>query len=75
MPDEQYRPLAAPLTALQRARIDYARQDLECARDEDLALLDPASLILIIQRLRSRLGDMLDLTDEIAGPEPKAPGR
>ncbi len=53
------------LTDLQRARIDYARRDLEYARAEDLAQLPAAGLILIIERLRTRLDDTLSLVDEI----------
>ena len=62
MPDEQ----PHLLTDLQRARIDYARRDLEYARAEDLAQLDDSGLVLIIERLRTRLDDMLQLVDEIA---------
>lgn len=68
MTDEQSRPTPAPgpLTDLQRTRIDFARRDLEYARSEDLAQLDDAGLILLIERLRGRLGDVLDLVDEIS---------
>ena len=65
MTDEQSRPHPGPLTDLQRARIDYARRDLEYTRAEDLAQSDAAGLILMIERLRSRLDDMLTLVDEI----------
>lgn len=67
MTDEQSRPPAGPLTALQRDRIDFARRDLENARATDLAQLDAAGLILIVERLRGRLGDILDLTAELSG--------
>jgi len=53
-----------PLTDNQRARIGYARLDLDSARAEDLAQLDAAGLILLVERLRSRLGEVLDLMDE-----------
>lgn len=69
MNDEQSRPLTEPLTDLQYARIDYARRDLEYARAEELAHLDEAGLILVIERLRGRLYDMLDLVDEITPPK------
>jgi hypothetical protein len=49
----------------QGARIDYARRDLEYARAEDLAQIDAAGLILIIERLRTRLDDMLQLVSEV----------
>lgn len=65
MTDEQSRPPSGSLTDLQLSRIDFARRDLEYARSEDLAQLDAAGLILLIERLRGRLGDILDLTDEI----------
>jgi hypothetical protein len=58
-------PAAARLTASQLTRIDFARHDWEKARAEDLARLDPASLILLVERLRGRLGDVLDLVNEI----------
>lgn len=64
MTDEQSHSKAGPLTDLQRARIDYARRDLEYARAEDLAQLQEAGLILLVERLRNRLGDMLDLLGE-----------
>lgn len=69
MSDEQSRPLTEPLTDLQYARIDYARRDLEYARAEELAHLDIAGLILVIERLRGRLYDILDLVDEITPPK------
>jgi len=66
MTDEQ--PQTAPglaLTNLQRDRIDFARRDFESARAEDLAKLPRAHLILLVERMRGRLGDTLDLVDEI----------
>lgn len=69
MSDEQSRPLTEPLTDLQYARIDYARRDLEYARAEELAHLDAAGLILVIERLRGRLYDMLDLVGEVTPPK------
>ncbi|GGR71308.1 MULTISPECIES: hypothetical protein [Streptomyces] len=69
MTDEQSRFLSGPLTDLQFARIDYARRDLEYARAEDLAQLQADGLILIIERLRTRLSDVLSLVDEIVKPE------
>jgi hypothetical protein len=56
------------LTAEQATRIDYARRDLEYARSEDLAQLEAAGLILVIERLRGRLDDVLTLVDEITHP-------
>ncbi|NJP70059.1 hypothetical protein [Streptomyces sp. C1-2] len=58
-------PEPSSLTALQRTRIDYARRDLENARAEELTQLPPSGLILMIERLRHRLGDMLDLMTEV----------
>lgn len=52
------------LTDLQRSRIDFARRDLESARAEDLGQLAPAGLILLVERMRGRLAEMLDLIDE-----------
>jgi hypothetical protein len=64
MSDEQSRETAGALTDVQRSRIDFARRDLDYARSEDLAQLPTAGLILLVERLRGRLGDMLDLIDE-----------
>ncbi|MFE2353492.1 hypothetical protein [Streptomyces parvulus] len=61
---EQSHPTGA-LTELQRARVDYARRDLESFRAEDLTQLDAAGLIIMVERLRGRLGDVLDLVDEV----------
>jgi len=54
-----------PLTPTQATRIDFARRDLDYARSEDLAQLDAAGLILLVERLRGRLGDVLDVIGEI----------
>ncbi|MFD8805544.1 hypothetical protein [Streptomyces sp. NPDC059597] len=56
------------LTDLQRARIDYARRDLDYTRSEDLPHIDAAGLILLVEKLRFRLSDMLDLVDEVCRP-------
>jgi hypothetical protein len=65
MTDEQSHIPTGPLTDLQRARIDYARADLESARAADLAQLSPAALIFLVERLRTRLDDVLQLVDEV----------
>jgi hypothetical protein len=67
MTDEPSHPPRGFLTDLQHARIDYARRDLEYARAEDLAQLDAAGLILLVETLRGRLNDMLSLVEEING--------
>lgn len=66
MTDEPSRPLTGTLTELQLSRVDFARRDLEYARSEDLGQLDAAGLILLVERLRGRLGDVLDLLEEIS---------
>lgn len=53
------------LTDSQKTRVEFARQDWEDARSTDLAGLNAASLILVVERLRRRLGDVLDLLDEV----------
>ncbi|MFF7881088.1 hypothetical protein ACH40F_07575 [Streptomyces sp. NPDC020794] len=63
-------PPATPLTDIQKAKVDYARRDLETFRAEDLAQLEPASLIIIIERLRARLYEMLELIDEVCDTIP-----
>ena len=65
MTDEQSPPLTGTLTDIQRSRIDFARRDWEYARSEDLAQLGEAGLILLVEKLRGRLGDVLELVDEI----------
>lgn len=54
-----------PLTATQAARFDFARRDLEYARSEDIAQLDAPGLILVVEKLRGRLDDILQLLDEV----------
>lgn len=63
-------PSVARLTDIQKARVDYARRDLETFRAEDLARLEPASLILIVERLRTRLYDVLGLIAEVCDTTP-----
>ncbi len=46
-------------------RVEYAKRDLEATRVTELADLNPAGLILLVERLRTRLDDMLQLIDEI----------
>jgi hypothetical protein len=53
------------LTEGQKTRIEFARRDLEEARAEDLGRLDAARLILLVTRMSGRLGDILDLVDEV----------
>lgn len=65
MRDQPPAPGRPPLTDQQAARLDYARRDWEYARSENLVQLDDAGLILLVERLRGRLGDMLDLMDEV----------
>lgn len=66
MTDEQPRiATGAALTSLQRDRVGFARHDYEAARAEDLARLPRAHLILLVERIRGRLGDALDLIDEV----------
>ncbi|MFZ3556488.1 MULTISPECIES: hypothetical protein [unclassified Streptomyces] len=55
-----------PLTDLQSSRVDFARRDLESARAADLTHLNEAGLILVVERLRTRLDDILGLVDEVA---------
>ncbi|MEU3945475.1 hypothetical protein [Streptomyces sp. NPDC029526] len=64
MSDEQD-PRHCTLTDGQRARIDYARRDLDSARAEDLAQLPAAGLIILVERLRRRLDDTLQIIDDI----------
>jgi hypothetical protein len=70
--DEHRRTRAGRLTPQQATRLEYAHRDLESARAEDLAQLDSAGLILVIERLRTRLHDTLALVDELTA-SPSAP--
>lgn len=55
----------ASLTATQKTRREFASTDLDKARTADLAALPADDLILLVERLRNRLGDMLALIDEV----------
>ena len=65
MTHEPSRTTTGPLTSTQQSRIEFAHRDYEQARTEDLGRLSSAALILLVERLRARLGDTLDLVDEI----------
>ncbi|MET8475454.1 hypothetical protein ABZY90_19440 [Streptomyces sp. NPDC006422] len=52
------------LTTAQRCRLHFAELDLDDARCADLACLPAADLILLVERLRGRLDDVLRLVDE-----------
>lgn len=71
MPEQP--PAPGPLTPTQLARLDFARRDLDRARSEDVAQLDPASLVLLVERLRGRLDDTLQVVDEITCWLPPSP--
>jgi hypothetical protein len=62
-----------PLTNEQAARLDFAARDLETAQAADLGELPPAKLILTVERLRSRLDDVIQLIDEITQASPQLP--
>lgn len=64
MPEQPPNP-GATLTDSQATRVDLARRDLEAVHATDLATLSPAGLILTVERLRTRLHDVLDLVDEV----------
>ena len=66
-------PQGLVLTDLQRSRIDFARRDLESARAEYLGQLPQAGLILLVERMRGRLDDMLKLIDEATTPQSSSP--
>lgn len=68
MNDEQPDTQPGPLTDTQRTRVEFAHTDLERARTADLVQLPRAELILLVERLRGRLGDTLQVIDEIARP-------
>ncbi|WP_020116844.1 hypothetical protein [Streptomyces canus] len=61
----EHAPTHGHLTEGQKTRIEFARRDLEDARAQDLGRLDAAGLILLVERMRGRLGDILDLVNEV----------
>lgn len=70
MPEQPPHPGA--LTPTQLGRLDFARRDP--ARFEDASRLDDAGLILLIDRLRGRLHDVIQLVDEITEATPADSG-
>ncbi|MER7838447.1 hypothetical protein ABTY98_21795 [Streptomyces sp. NPDC096040] len=66
MPDSHSEGVEGPLTPLQRTRVDFARAELLRIRETDLPELDEAHLILLVERLRGRLDDVLTVLDEMA---------
>jgi hypothetical protein len=70
MTDEQDPDEGPTLTDIQRARIEFAHRDLESARGTDLGSLPPDRLILLVEMLRRRLDDTLNLITEITSESP-----
>lgn len=60
-----------PLAPAQQTVIDFARRDLNEARAADLASIDEARLILLVERLRNRLDAVLDVLDEATTTPPQ----
>ncbi|MBW5420248.1 hypothetical protein GKQ77_01515 [Streptomyces sp. BG9H] len=54
------------LSPSQASTIDFARRDLELVRAADLASLESTALLMQVERLKSRLDDVLHVVDEIA---------
>ena len=65
MPADPSEPARGALSPLQRTRVDSARTALQGARAADLAALDAEQLILLVERLRGRLGDVLGILSEL----------
>jgi hypothetical protein len=51
-------------TPAQLAALDAARRDLEAARDADLAEMDAAALIAMVERLRAALHSVIHAVEE-----------
>ena len=64
MPEQP--PSLGPLTDSQATRVEFAQHDLAEARTADLATMDGASLILLVESMRMRLDDMLALLRELS---------
>jgi hypothetical protein len=58
------------LTDTEQTILDFARRDLESAHAADLAQMPAASLILTVERLRTRLDSVLELLDDVSDPQP-----
>ncbi|MEV0115897.1 hypothetical protein AB0H77_22050 [Streptomyces sp. NPDC050844] len=56
---------APHLTPAQASVIEFARADLARARITDLGALDSAGLLLQVERLRTRLDDVLGVIDDL----------
>ncbi|MEU9198836.1 hypothetical protein [Streptomyces sp. NPDC048332] len=54
------------LTGPQRTALDFAARDLADARTADLVTLPAPSLILLVERLRGRLDEMIAVVEELA---------
>ncbi|MET9414123.1 hypothetical protein ABZY03_08015 [Streptomyces klenkii] len=58
----------AHLTPPQAARLAMDRLDLARARSADLAAMEQAEMVVLVERLRGALYDALRLVEELAGP-------
>lgn len=68
-PHQHHRPLDPTrprLSGPQRTRLRLAQKDLIAAREADLALMQPAALVLLVERLRGALDDALRLAAELS---------
>lgn len=67
-PAPEHDPRRHTLTPIEQSRCDYARRDLESSYAHDLAKLPQPSVILLVERMRTRLDDMLNLVKETTNP-------
>ncbi|MFB7285414.1 hypothetical protein [Actinacidiphila glaucinigra] len=65
MHDDDPHAAANPMCSARRARLSLARQDLDSARDAKLDSMDVAGLVLLVERLRGSLDDVIRLVDEV----------
>ncbi len=68
VPDDLHQAATPPLSPAQRTRVDIARADLQRIRALDLAVTDEWRLILLVERLRHRLDDVLAVLAEATEP-------
>lgn len=59
-------PTRPRLDRQQLTRLALARRDLNEAREADLAALESAAMVLLVERLRGALDDTMRLIDELA---------
>ncbi|MFD3917362.1 hypothetical protein [Streptomyces sp. NPDC058603] len=66
LPNDPFPRPRAVLTLDQKTSVEFAVRDLSDARATDLATLPAPALIILVERLRSRLDDVLTVLTDVA---------